>query len=97
MDTPYKKVPVTYGNDCVANQAYAACSVTHVSEGPQDFVIYDHAAQDDRYDYFELYDWQPVGTTRSTLKVRTPQSTTRRCTRMPLPRRSSWAPGWRFR
>ena len=61
MDTPYKKVPVTYGNDCVANQASASWSVTHVSEGPQDFVFYDHAAQDDRSDYFELYDWQPVG------------------------------------
>jgi hypothetical protein len=61
MDAPYKKVPVTYGSDCVANEAFASWQITHSYYGAEGFLLYDYAAGDDRFDYFELYDWQPLG------------------------------------
>ncbi len=61
IDAPYEKIPVTYGGDCVANEAAAAWAAVHSYEGPTDFVIYDYAAGDDRADFFEHYDWEPLG------------------------------------
>jgi hypothetical protein len=61
MNAPYKKVPVTYGYDCLDSQADATWQLTHTYHGAEDLFWYDYSAGDDRSDYFELYDWDHLG------------------------------------